>query len=246
VNHTIVRAVQWPWPKIPQIITKVACLADQLTTTAWVTCFGIHWGKQHAFRQRIVWSIKIQWRATRQCDTSPVEKRQMCDMGCHVTDTLMQSYLSSISISSAGVAEAAAERTTSCLPLSVILVYLAMAYDAAGLCSQENGTQPAPCSHAETFSASVDSHLMTSYSRTTWVSQLSTRKVKPIRILMRLEMMGWQYPQLDYMQIICTSLQTSMPTPHHCFYRPDALPDAQPTVSKRWKKWMMDGGGGTG
>jgi len=104
----------------------------------------------------------------------------------------MQSYLSSISISSAGVAEAAAERKTSCLPLSVILVYLAMAsaYDAAGLCSQENGIQPAPCSHAETFSASVDSHLMTSYSRTTWVSQLSTRKVKPIRILMRLEMMG--------------------------------------------------------
>ena len=68
--------------------------------------------------------------------------------------------------------------------------YGLMAYDAAGLCSQENGIQPAPCSHAETFSASVDSHLMTSYSRTTWVSQLSTRKVKPIRILMRLEMMG--------------------------------------------------------
>jgi len=47
--------------------------------------------------------------------------------------------------------------------------------------------------------------------------------------------MGWQWHQLDHMQIICTLLQTD----NHAskllldFYRPDALPDAQPTVSNR-------------
>jgi len=35
-----------------------------------------------------------------------------------------------------------------------------------------------------------------------------TRKVKPIWILMKQETMGWQWHQLDHMQIICTSLQT--------------------------------------
>jgi len=32
--------------------------------------------------------------------------------------------------------------------------------------------------------------------------------VKPIGILMKQEMMGWQCHQLNHMQIICTSLQT--------------------------------------
>ena len=40
-----------------------------------------------------------------------------------------------------------------------------------------------------------------------------------------------QWHQLDHMQTICTSLrQLTTPTSHH--FRPDALPDAQPTVSK--------------
>ena len=34
------------------------------------------------------------------------------------------------------------------------------------------------------------------------------RPVKPIWILMKQEMMGWQWHQLDHMQIICTLLQT--------------------------------------
>ena len=35
---------------------------------------------------------------------------------------------------------------------------------------------------------------------------------------------------------VCTSSQTAMPTSHHSvFYRPDALPDAQPTASKHWR-----------
>jgi len=42
----------------------------------------------------------------------------------------------------------------------------------------------------------------------------------------------WQWHQLGHMQV-CTLLQTA---PHHSvFYRPDALPAAQPTASKHWR-----------
>jgi len=70
------------------------------------------------------------------------------------------------------------------------------------------------------------------FSRTTWVSRHQTGKT--FWILLEQEMMGWQWHQLDHMQIICTSLQTeSTPVPHHSvFYRPDAIPVAKPTVSK--------------
>jgi len=56
-------------------------------------------------------------------------------------------------------------------------------------------------------------------------------------ILIKQEMMGWQWHQLDHVQIICTSLQSdnhaSISSSYHSiFHRPDALPDAQPTVSK--------------
>jgi len=54
-------------------------------------------------------------------------------------------------------------------------------------------------------------------------------------ILLEQEMMGWQWDQLDHMQIICTSLHTDnhASTPSLTrFYRPDALPAAQPTASK--------------
>jgi len=62
----------------------------------------------------------------------------------------------------------------------------------------------------------------------------STRKLKPIWILMKQEMMGWQRHQLNHMQVICISLQTN----NHAsissliLYRPDAIPDTQPTVLK--------------
>jgi len=38
--------------------------------------------------------------------------------------------------------------------------------------------------------------------------QEGTRKVKPVWILSKQEMMGWQWHQLDHMQTIYTSLQT--------------------------------------
>ena len=48
---------------------------------------------------------------------------------------------------------------------------------------------------------------------------------------------GMQRHQLDHMQTICTSLQTDnhTNTSSFNFYRPDALPNAQPTVSKHWR-----------
>jgi len=65
----------------------------------------------------------------------------------------------------------------------------------------------------------------------------STRNIKPIWNLMKQEMMGWQWHQLDHMQITCTSSrQITMPAPHHSIvYRQDALPDVPPTVSKHWR-----------
>jgi len=73
------------------------------------------------------------------------------------------------------------------------------------------------------------------FSETTWVSR--HHKGKPFWILLEQEMMGWQWHQLHHMQIICTSLETDShaSTSPLSFYRPDALPVAQPTVSKNWR-----------
>jgi len=73
------------------------------------------------------------------------------------------------------------------------------------------------------------------FSRTTWVSQ--HQKGKPFWILLKQETMGRHWHQLDHMQIICISLQTDnhASTSPVSFYRPDALPAAQPTASKHWR-----------
>jgi len=70
------------------------------------------------------------------------------------------------------------------------------------------------------------------FSRTPWVSR--HQKGKLFWILMKQEMMGWHWHQLDHMQVICTSLQTDnyASTLPLSFYRPDALSDAQPIASK--------------
>jgi len=47
---------------------------------------------------------------------------------------------------------------------------------------------------------------MAFFSRTIRVSR--HQNGKPFRILPEQQMMGWQWHQLDHMQIICTSLQT--------------------------------------
>jgi len=57
------------------------------------------------------------------------------------------------------------------------------------------------------------------FSRTTWVRYDGV--------------LDWQWHQLDHMQTICTLLQTDNYTNTSSvnYYRPDALRDAQPTVS---------------
>ena len=55
-------------------------------------------------------------------------------------------------------------------------------------------------------------------------------------------MTGWQWHQLNHMQIICTSLQTDnheSTSSLHIFYRPNALPAAQPTASKHWRNSLL-------
>jgi len=60
------------------------------------------------------------------------------------------------------------------------------------------------------------------------------QKGKPFWILLKQEMMGWQWHQLDHMQIIYTLLRTdnhtSISVTTQVFYRPDALPATQPTA----------------
>jgi len=64
------------------------------------------------------------------------------------------------------------------------------------------------------------------FSRTTWVSRHQTGK--PFWILLEQEMIGWQWHQLDHMQIICTSLQTDN---HAITLSLKFLQAAQPTAS---------------
>jgi len=60
---------------------------------------------------------------------------------------------------------------------------------------------------------------------------------------MNKEMTGWQWHQLGW--TICKafaprSRQITISAPYHStFYRPDALPDAQPTVWKHWRRYLL-------
>jgi len=77
---------------------------------------------------------------------------------------------------------------------------------------------------------------MAFFSRTTWVGW--HQKGKPFWILL---MMGWQWHQLDHVQIICTSLQTDnhASTSPFSFYGLDALPAAQPTESEHRRQQLQ-------
>ena len=76
---------------------------------------------------------------------------------------------------------------------------------------------------------------LTVFSRTTWVTR--HQKDKPFWILLEQEMVGWQWHQLDHVQIICTSLQTDnhSSTSPLSFYKLDALPAVQPTACTNCK-----------
>jgi len=73
------------------------------------------------------------------------------------------------------------------------------------------------------------------FFRATWLSRYQKGKTSLDLNEARDDgVLGWQWHQLDHMQTICISLQTDNHTNTSSlnFYRPDALPGAQPTVSK--------------
>ena len=70
------------------------------------------------------------------------------------------------------------------------------------------------------------------FSRTTWVSQYQKGKTSlDLKEERDGGVLGWQWHRQDHMQTICTSLHTeNHNTSSLNFYKPDAVPDAQPTV----------------
>ena len=73
------------------------------------------------------------------------------------------------------------------------------------------------------------------FFRATWLSRYQKGKTSLDLNEARDDgVLGWQWHQLDHMQTICISLQTDNHTNTSSlnFYRPYALPGAQPTVSK--------------
>ena len=63
-----------------------------------------------------------------------------------------------------------------------------------------------------------------------------TRKVKPVWILLKQETVSGSGISWAICKSASRSRQITMPVPHHSvFYRPDALPAAQPTASKHSK-----------
>ena len=64
----------------------------------------------------------------------------------------------------------------------------------------------------------------------------TTRKVKPIWILLEQETVSGSGISWDICKSAPRSRQITTPVPHHSvFYKPDALPAAQPTASKHWR-----------
>ena len=65
----------------------------------------------------------------------------------------------------------------------------------------------------------------------------NTRKVKRIWILLKQETVSGSGISWAICKSAPRSRQITMPAPHHSvFFRPDALPAAQPTASKHWRK----------
>ena len=81
--------------------------------------------------------------------------------------------------------------------------------------------------HTHTFTHTFNGPL----SRTTWVSRY--QKGKTNLDFTEARDSEWQWHQLEHMQV-CTLFQTDnhASTPPLNFYRPDALPAAQPTASE--------------
>jgi len=75
------------------------------------------------------------------------------------------------------------------------------------------------------------------FSGTTWVSRY--QKGKTNLDFTEARDSEWYWHQMGHLQV-CISLQTdnhASTPPLKFFYRPDALPAAQPTASKHWRHW---------
>jgi len=69
----------------------------------------------------------------------------------------------------------------------------------------------------------------------------STRKVKPIWILLKQEKVSGRGISWAICKSASCCKQITMPAPHYSvFYRPDALPAAQPTASKHWRQKALN------
>ena len=88
----------------------------------------------------------------------------------------------------------------------------------------------------------VDSHTVIIFITHTVLSGSAvTRKVKPIWILLKQETVSGSGIGWATCKSAPRSRQITTPTPHHSvFYRPDALPAAQPTVSKHWRHFLSN------
>jgi len=93
--------------------------------------------------------------------------------------------------------------------------------------------------HTHTYNCFTALLYMSGTTRVSRYQKGKTRKVKTnLDLLEQDSEWKWQWHLLGYMQV-CTSSQTTTPTSHHSiFYRPDALPAAQPTASKHWRQCM--------
>ena len=68
-----------------------------------------------------------------------------------------------------------------------------------------------------------------------------TRKANPIWILLKQETVSGSGISWAIYKSASRSRQITMPAPHHSvFYRPDALPADQPTVSKHWRHHLSN------
>ena len=80
------------------------------------------------------------------------------------------------------------------------------------------------------------------FSRTAWVSQYQKGKTSLDLNRARVDgVLGLQWHQLVHVPTVCTALETDNHTnnPSFNFYSLDALPDAQPTVSKHRRLFMI-------
>jgi len=109
---------------------------------------------------------------------------------------------------------------------------------------QTNQCPPPPSPHLTTKSAIYYLYLVLRpfnglFFRTTWVSR--HQEGKSFRILLEQETMGWQWHQLDHMQIIYTSLQTDNDaSTSPLSFLQAGCPSCHPTNSvKHWRQYII-------